>query len=267
MMRQLLGVFQPKFFKNLKLDHSCSTADATEGFRMAGTVPLFDAHSHLPDTNPQGGFPRVICGTCEADWPAVVALAAKDAQVIPLLGLHPWQVMGASAAWFPRLEGLLRSHRAGLGECGLDFSRKEIDRATQESALRLQLRLAHALHRPVALHGVRAWGRLVDLLCEEAVPAAGALVHAYSGSPETARRLQAMGVFLSFSGELLKPERTKVRESLRCAAANHLLLESDGTMDLLRVLAAAAEIRGVPLEDLAAQTWENGQQCFKELMA
>jgi TatD DNase family protein len=209
----------------------------------------------------------VVCGTCEADWEAVLAHADSHAEVLPMLGLHPWFVAEASMEWASRLEALLRSHRAGIGECGLDFARKDADRATQEVAFRAQLRLAQALHRPVAMHVVRASGPLLDLLRQEGVPRAGAMVHAYGGSAETARALQAMGVFLSFSGELLKEDRPRVKESLCAVAPSHLLLETDGTAELTQVLAAAAEIRGVSFQDLAACTWENGRRCFKELMA
>ncbi|HJV49220.1 MAG TPA: TatD family hydrolase [Geothrix sp.] len=228
---------------------------------------LFDAHSHLSAALIPN-HPRVVCGTREADWEAVLAQATSDSQALPMLGLHPWFAAEASAEWATRLESLLRSHRAGVGECGLDFARKEeSDRAAQAAAFRAQLQLAHRLHRPVAMHVVRAWGPLLDLLREEGIPAAGAMIHSYSGSPETAQSLQAMGVFLSFSGDLLNPERTKVRESLLSVDSRLLLLETDGTADLVQVVHAAAQIRGVHADDLAAQTWENGRRCFKELMA
>jgi TatD DNase family protein len=228
---------------------------------------LFDAHSHLPDAAPRQGIQQVICGTRESDWAAILAHAKSAEWVIPMLGLHPWFVPEASPEWALRQESLLHSHRAGVGECGLDFSWKEVDRMAQEAAFRVQLRLAHSLHRPVAMHVVGAWGRLVDLLREEGVPPAGAMVHAYTGSPETAQALQALGVFLSFSGDFLRAERPKVRESLRAVAASHLLLETDGTADLVRILEVAAELRRASVEELAAQTWENGLYCFKEIMA
>ena len=231
---------------------------------------LFDAHSHLPNTETLStDHPQVVCGTCEADWEAVLANAASEGKVIPMLGLHPWFAAKASPQWILRLESLLRSHRAGVGECGLDFARKnsDRDRMAQESVFRVQLRLAHDLHRPVAMHVVRAWGPLIDLLREEGVPPAGTMVHAYSGSPDTARILQSLGVFLSFSGDLLKPDRPKPRESLLAVDATQLLLETDGTTDLKHVIEAAADIRRVTAEELAAQTWENGQRCFKELQA
>ena len=228
----------------------------------------FDAHSHLPNTDSDPpDHPLVVCGTCESDWGAILAHGASHRQVIPMLGLHPWYVEAASPEWAPRLESLLRAHRVGVGECGLDFARKETDRGTQEAAFRTQLRLAHALHRPIALHVVRAWGRIIDLLHEEGVPSAGAIMHAFGGSPETARTLQAMGLHLSFSGDLLKPNHPKLRASLRAVASTHLLLETDGTGDFMLLLERAADLRGTTVEVLAARTWENGQRCFKELMA
>jgi TatD DNase family protein len=229
---------------------------------------LFDAHSHLPRPGrPEPDHWHVVCGTCEADWAAVLAHAAGSTKVIPMLGLHPWFMAEAAPGWDLRLETLLRAHRCGVGECGLDFSRQAADRAAQETAFRTQLRLAHGLGRPLAIHAVQAWGRLLELLREEGVPPAGALVHAYSGSLETAQALQGLGVFMSFSGDLLAPNRPKAQEALRAVAADYLLLESDGTAELRQVLEAAAALRGVEPELLAAQTWENGRQCFKEWLA
>lgn len=235
--------------------------------------PLFDAHSHLPrvgapeDPRPGRDHRRVVCATCEADWAAVLAHAASHDQVLPMLGLHPWFAREAAPGWAARLEHLLRANPAGVGECGLDFSRKDAYRTGQESVFRTQLRLAHALRRPIAMHIVKAWGPLLEILRDEGVPAAGALVHAYSGSPETARELQALGVFLSFSGEILKLDRPGVREALRAVAPGHLLLESDGTADLERAFTTAAGIRGTSVADLELLAWDNGGRCFGELMA
>lgn len=232
-------------------------------------MPLhFDAHCHLPAAAELGGVDRrVVCGTGAGDWDAVLALSRSDATVLPMLGLHPWHLAGAAADWALQLEDRLRSNRAGVGECGLDFARLAVDRAAQESAFRQQLRLAHALHRPVALHAVRAWGRLQAILQEEGVPPAGAMVHDFSGSADTARVLQAMGVFLSFSGRLLQPDRPRLTEALRAVAEPWLLLETDGQADLREVLRGAATLRGCPEEHLAALTWDNGQRWFREVQA
>jgi Tat protein secretion system quality control protein TatD with DNase activity len=76
-----------------------------------------------------------------------------------------------------------------------------------------------------------------------------------------------MGVFLSFSGDLLKPDRAGAREALRAVAPGHLLLETDGVGELERLFEAVAGLRGIPVAELELLTWENGSRCFRELMA
>jgi TatD DNase family protein len=227
----------------------------------------FDAHSHLFGISPgHQDHPRVVCGTCELDWENTLKLAVSDRQVIPMLGLHPWRVGEASIEWTAHLEDLVHSHPVGVGECGLDFSKRETDRVAQISAFSWHLRLAHNLHRPLAIHCVRAWSPLLDLLREEGAPPAGALVHGFSGSLETAEILQNMGLFLSFSGDILNPLRMKLREVLAGVDPSSLLVETDGIADLKLVIACAAEIRGMNPDDLRDLIWENGQRCFKELL-
>ena len=228
--------------------------------------PLFDAHSHLGCAPSQGVGWRVICGTREADWGGVLAEAAADPGVIPMLGLHPWFVAGAAAGWESRLEALLRTHPAGVGECGLDFSQQDADRSAQATALRTQLGLARTLGRPVALHAVRAWGPLLTLL-RAAGPLPRGMVHAYSCSPETARELQALGLWLSFSAARLEAHGPAAQASLLAVTGDRLLLESDGQADLAEVLASLARHGGEDPALLAARTWENGLQCFREVLA
>ena len=61
------------------------------------------------------GVSRVaVCGTGEADWGAVLGLAARHPEVIPCLGLHPWKVATAQPGWEARLEGLLHTSGAAL---------------------------------------------------------------------------------------------------------------------------------------------------------
>lgn len=227
---------------------------------------LFDAHCHLQALASDGaglaigrarasGVARMACcATGEEDWAAVQALAEAHSEVVPLFGLHPWKASGARPGWEARLGDLLAGSPAGLGECGLDFSRRPADREAQVAALRLQLRLASRLNRPVALHCVRAWGPLLALLREEGVPSSGALVHAFSGSAETARELQDLGLFLSFS---------RPGHALGAVGEEHLLVESDGDpSELPRRVADLAATRGVSADALGEATRRNGERLF-----
>ena len=226
---------------------------------------LFDAHCHLQDlasdevaaalarARAAGVTRMACCATREEDWGAVLDLAATHPEVVPLLGLHPWYVASAQPGWAERLEGLLVRSRAGLGECGLDFARRPVDRERQMAALRLQLRLAERLQRPIVLHCVRAWGALSLVLREEGVPQAGAMVHAFGGSAETARELQREGLYLSFKGRA--EAWTAVRE-------DRLLLESDGP----EPAAVAALLAGAEPSDLARRSQNNAARFFERIL-
>jgi TatD DNase family protein len=66
---------------------------------------LYDAHNHLQDARlklhreailaalqKEGVTGMVVNGSCEADWPEVLALARSSLEVIPSFGYHPWYV-------------------------------------------------------------------------------------------------------------------------------------------------------------------------------
>lgn len=252
---------------------------------------LFDAHCHLQNLGAaqaaealdqarrRGVTQAVCCGTSEEDWPAVLDLATRHREVLPMLGVHPWRLKEATPGWPARLEERLRVERAGLGECGLDFAQREADREVQATALRLHLRLAKALHRPIALHCVRAWGPLLTILREEGLPDAGAMVHAFGGSAEVARELQSLGLFLSFAPGADLPEGSRPRAALLAVRDDRLLLESDAPMrpgSLHGDLAGPARIadwaeavataRGCSVSECARMSRENGLMCFQEIL-
>lgn len=256
-------------------------------------MPFIDAHSHLQDprlaADLDGVLARaeragveavVVCGTAEGDWDRVVDLCQTRPRLVPMLGLHPWHVAEAQPGWEVRLEERLRVSGAGLGECGLDFAREGGDRTVQEAALRHQLRLARALEVPLALHCRKAWESLGRLVREEGLPASGALLHAFSGSAETALEMQRLGFSLSFGCPIADPENRRAAKVLPEVWPDRLLFESDAPdlpprhleswppeapnepAQLAGVATAAARLRGEPLAHAAGLAHANARRIF-----
>jgi len=250
------------------------------------TATLFDCHCHLQDPGLAGQVPAVLararaagvtrlvcCGTREADWDPVLALARAHPAVLPMLGLHPWFVDAAAPGWLERLRARLAGARAGLGECGLDFSPGRPGRAGQEAAFGAQWRLAAELAVPLAIHCVRAWGRLLALLRSLGPPVAGALVHDFSGSAEVAAELQDLGLHLSFSPAVLRPGARTGPRALAAVAGPRLLLESDAPRgarsepaQVATLAQAAAGLRAEAPDALAAQLERNALGLFRRLL-
>ena len=254
-----------------------------------GMAAHWDTHCHLQDPRCAGrvtevleraraaGVERLVCcATREADWDRVLDLAAGHPAVLPMLGLHPWFLDDAAPGWEARLETRLASARAGIGECGLDFAPGRPDRQVQEAVFETHLRLARARDLPLSIHCVRAWALLLEVLKRTGIPAAGAVVHAYSGSAETAAELQALGLHLSFAPFTLRPGARRALLALAAVAGDRLLFETDmpwgpeGTFDPGQVPAlveTAARLRGADPEALGAQAGRNARRVFGRLAA
>ena len=245
---------------------------------------FFDAHCHLQDGRFGDGLEGVLdradragvthmvcCGTREADWDAVLDLARRKATVIPCAGLHPWYADTPAAGWQARLE---EQFDAGAlpGECGLDFSDGRPPRDLQEAVLVDQLRMAVRRGLPVSLHCVKASERLQAILAETGLPAAGGLVHAFSGPPEVAQAFLDLGLHLSFGGALTRPGARRAAASLVMVREDRLLFETDapdlapegvagpGEPAHIRLVAeAASRLRGWDVSSLA---YANAQRLF-----
>ena len=101
---------------------------------------LYDAHNHLQDERlaphreailavlqKEGVAGMVVNGSCEEDWPEVLALARQHTQVIPSFGYHPWYVKERSAEWQQALLRHLEAVPSSVGEVGLDRWMKDYD--------------------------------------------------------------------------------------------------------------------------------------------
>lgn len=256
-------------------------------------MPFMDVHCHLQDPRLAGDMTGVlararragveaigVCGTCESDWERVLDLARNHSCVVPMLGLHPWCVKEAQPGWEGRLESRLRESGAGLGECGLDFVEDGCDREAQEAALCVQLRLARALEVPLAVHCRKAWDSLRRLVRAEGLPAAGALLHAFGGSAEIAREMQALGFSLSFGCSIADPMQRRAAQVLPVVRPERLLFETDAPdlpprhLDgwpedapnepaLLPLVAeAAGRLRGESPERVAGLALDNARKMF-----
>lgn len=254
---------------------------------------LWDTHCHLQDPrygsglstvlsrSRAAGVQRWVCvGTAEGDWEAVLELAACEPGVIPALGLHPWFAGEAAPGWERRLEPLLRDSGATVGECGLDFVLPGADTAAQERVLRLQWRLALSLDRPLTLHCRKGFHRLAALAREEGTPRRGAVVHAWSGSPEQLLELQDLGFHFGFGCSLAHPDNRRGPACARAARLDRLHLETDSPdlaprflpdwpaeglnepAHLPLALEAMARFRELPAPILAAQLAANAERVF-----
>ncbi len=254
-----------------------------------------DSHLHLQENRIAGlagkiiaearraGIERLFCnGTHEGDWSEVLELAKTEQAVYPFLGIHPWHVDPLAPGWLPRLEALLAESRAGIGEIGLDGTKPNLN--LQTVIFQEQLKLAVTLRRPVVIHCVKAWGRLLETLGDIGPSSFRFMVHGYSGSREIMKELVKIGGFISYSTMLAHPDRDRLRRVFIETPLDHVLLETDSPFQfcatmtirrgqagefaekklnhplaLIKLYEYAARLHGMDVTDFSEAIWRNGK--------
>ena len=189
----------------------------------------------------------VVCGTCPgSDWARVQELyEAEPSFVRPQFGLHPWWIqrhfnpssppLSTSAsppdAWVLELEERIAScPAAGVGECGLDKGvAQTVPLDAQEAILEQHVAVAGRHGRPVTIHCVGAWGRLLDSIkrLHTAHPQVRAFVlhSCNSMPPEMAASFASVpNVYFSFTGRALGAKETRLAHAV---PLDRMLLETD----------------------------------------
>jgi TatD DNase family protein len=217
----------------------------------------------------------IVPAISASGWPHLAHLATLHAGLHPAYGLHPMFLTDHTDADLDALPPWVsRSECVAVGECGLDFFVSDLNPIRQETIFNAHIRLASETGKPLIIHARRATERVIQLLRRHG-PTHG-VIHSYSGSLEQARLLIDMGFMLGIGGPITYPRSRRIREIVKECPLSHFLLETDAPdqpmsgeqgrrnepAKLVRVAEAMAEIRGMPMADVAAQTRYNAERLF-----
>ena len=253
---------------------------------------LFDTHAHYDDDQfdtdretllaslPEHGVGLVLNPGCDLESSRkAVAYAETYPHVYAAVGIHPENIEGVELERdLPALETLAKSSLKvrAIGEIGLDYYwvKEPEQRRFQAEVFRAQMRLAGRLQLPVIIHDREA--HLDSLTVVEQYPAVRGVFHCYSGSVEFAQRLLDLGYLLSFTGVITYKNAKKAVDVVRAVPLDRLMIETDSpymapvpyrgkrnsSLYVYRMAEAIAEIKEIPLEEVIAQTTENGKRLF-----
>lgn len=168
-------------------------------------------------------------------------------------GIHPWHV--ASCCTDSIADVLALPQVLAVGEIGLDMAPAWRDSAqVQESVFRLQLSAAEALGKPVIIHCVRSFERVMSILSEYGL--AGVVFHGFIGSRQQALRAVGRGYCLSFGGRSLRSARSV--EALRAVPVDHIFAETDeGPESIEHIYELISGYTGINIELLKEKLYGN----------
>ena len=253
--------------------------------------PLIDTHAHLDDRRLKGRLREVLESASDAgvvqivavattaeDSASLTAMAREHLGIHPSVGIHPNNAAEAESGDWDRIVELARHLSVvALGETGLD---RHWDRApfeVQQDYFGRHLALGLETGKPVIIHSRDCHRDIVEQLARLGRPIRGVL-HSFTGNWAEAEEILALGLHISFAGMLTFAN--KALDPLRDAASrvpiDRLLVETDSPYlsphpfrgkdnEPARVAFTAArlaELRGIPLQELAEATTANARLLF-----
>ena len=252
-----------------------------------------DSHCHLSFPELKARLPQIradmaaaqvdralcICTTLE-EFDEVHALATSYDNFWCSAGVHP----DSETVREPSVDDLLdlarRPKVVAIGETGLDYyrlnGRSVAAMEWQRERFRVHIRAARAARLPLVIHTRSAADDTLAVLREEGGSMAGGVFHCFTETMVVARGALDLGFHISFSGILTFKAAHELREVAQMVPLDRCLIETDspylapvpyrGKVNspayVPWVARQLAELKGVPVEQIATETTRNFERLF-----
>ena len=249
---------------------------------------LIDSHAHLEmrefdsdrhDVIERAGLAGVDCivtvGTNPGLSRKALSIAHQYKNIYATVGVHPHDVAKAGDKSFDELKALAQDPKVvAYGEIGLDYFRNISSQEKQLESFGMQLELAKELNLPVVIHDREAHQQSL-----ETVKASGVrrgVFHCFSGDYEMAKKCIDLGFYISIPGVVTYDKSKTLQDVAARTPLSSLLVETDAPYltpvphrgkrnepsYVIHTAKKVAEIRGMPLEEVARQTSLNALNLF-----
>lgn len=173
------------------------------------------------------------------------------------VGIHPWHINDNWKSEFTAIAEYAKADNVvAIGECGLDTLKSPATIELQEEILKAHILLAEELQKPLIIHCVKAYDRLIALH-KELKPQQAWILHGFRGKPQQAVQLIRAGLYLSL-GERFNPDSAKT------IPTDKLFIESDESKrPIADIYSAIAAAKDTTCRELALQIMANAR-IFKQ---
>ncbi|HEV2343323.1 MAG TPA: TatD family hydrolase [Actinocrinis sp.] len=271
-------------------------------------TPVADSHTHLDmqDRTVEESLRlsvsvnvttliQVGCDVASSEW--ATQTAATHPEIHATVALHPNEgprlVLGDVDGWSRQhrapggsaaLEAALARidelaalpHVVGVGETGLDYYRTGPEGvAAQQESFRRHIEMAKRHGKALVIHDRDAHEDVLRILEEEGAPER-VVFHCYSGDAAMAKICADRGYVMSFAGPVTFKANEPLREALRIAPLDLVLVETDAPFLtplpyrgrpnapylIPLTVRSMAETRGMDVEELCAAIGANTRRVF-----
>jgi TatD DNase family protein len=199
-------------------------------------------------------------------------------QIFAAAGIHPSEAHTAAPGDDAAIKKLLLEEEKiiAVGEIGLDFYRDKRYYAEQYNIFRTMLSIAREVNLPVVIHNRSAQREMQWFFQEEGITELRGVMHCFAGDIIDVGFYLNMGLHISFTADITHKNFSRT-DVVKFVPPERLLLETDSPFivptkfsakrnepaNVLYVAEKLAEIRDMPVEEIARITTENARRLFR----
>ena len=249
---------------------------------------LFDSHCHLDvqefdadreavlqHSHELGVKEMLIPAVERKSWAHLLDFCRTHTGLYPALGLHPVYLEQHKQDDIAALEKAVSEYRpVAIGEIGLDYYLKELDRDAQQKLFEAQLCIARDACLPVILHVRKSYEQV--MLTLKRLKIKSGIAHAFNGSLQQAQQYIDLGFKLGFGGTMTYDGSRNIHALAKSLPLQNIVLETDAPDMVVsahrgernspeylpQCLQALAYLRDEDPETVAAITTANAHQAL-----
>lgn len=263
------------------------------GFNILGNfMQLVDSHCHLDRVNlagfsgdfsnlvvaaKQNNVTHMLCvGIKLSTWPAMAALTEPFETIFLSVGVHPSECDGILPDTALITQYAAHPRVIAIGETGLDYHYGADTIEIQRQSFIIQIESAKKLNKPLIIHTRSAQADTVAIMRDHQAAEVSGVMHCFTEDWEMAKQCLDLGFYLSFSGIASFKNAQQIRDVIRKAPADRILIETDAPYLapiphrgrenhpawVKHVAEVVAEVRQTSVETIACQTTQNFKTLF-----
>ena len=262
----------------------------TKNFDHTSKLRLVDTHCHIDfkefdsdrdliiaQAQAAGVLDIIVPAVAQGSWNKTITICQRYSQCHLALGLHPVFIDQHQPQHLIELDTLLKTTPTiAVGEIGLDFFLKELDREKQKIFFSKQLIIAKKHKLPVIIHNRKAHDECILMLNETG--ANSGIIHAFNGSIQQAEKYIELGFLLGFGGMLTYQRSNKLKALVKQLPIESIVLETDAPDMTVQqhhgkrnsphylpyVLDSIVEVKKIDINEVATICSNNARQLFSK---
>lgn len=258
-------------------------------------MKFFDSHSHYNDEKFdtdreeiiektfEDGITKFICAGYDLESSKKsLKIANKYENIYSIVGISPNDVPESEQDISKLLDELVKiinedvnKKIVAIGEIGLDYYWNKENKEIQKEMFKLQIEIANKCNLPIVIHTREAVDDTLKILKENNVANKG-IFHCCPLNRELVKEGLRLGFYISFAGPITFKNSKNAEEVVSMVPIEKILIETDspylapepkrGTRNDSRnvklVAQKVAEIKGLTLEEVGNQTYNNAMDIF-----